>query len=88
MISDKIKLTNSEIKEIISKIQNSDKIMFIDRKEETGKRPMSFFLEEGIEYKDAIEIIKKLNFNDYQYTQLDKTMKYIYMHIFFQKYSK
>ena len=38
MISDKIKLTNSEIKEIISKIQNSDKIMFIDRKEETGKR--------------------------------------------------
>ena len=61
LVSTRINLKKHEIKEIILKIQKTEKsnFIFISRKEETEKNPYSFFLELNINYNDALEVIKE-----------------------------
>ena len=87
MVSNRINLSKAEIKELINKICNSDRIIFIDRNEDSGKKPALFFAEVGIDYTDAIEIIKNLSYDNYQYTQLDQKNKFVCMHIFYKNIS-
>lgn len=86
-MSNRINLSKAEIKEVIDKISNSDKIIFVDRKEDSGKKPALFFAEIGIDFTDAIKIVKNLSYDNYQYTQLDQKNKFVYMHIFYKEIS-
>ena len=84
MISNRINLSKADIKELINKISTSKDIKVLDRAEETGKKPSLFFVEIGIDFTDAINVVKNLSYKDYQYTQLDFTTKFQRMHIFYK----
>ena len=86
LVSTRINLKKHEIKEIILKIQKTEKsnFIFISRKEETDKNPYSFFLELNINYNDALEVIKSLTLSDYKYSLFDINCKYGYLHVFYK----
>ena len=83
MISNKINHNKAYIEKKLEQLHNAENNIIIkDRDEETGKKPENFFLEVGIDYSDAISIIKNLSYEDYQYTQLDKIKSYVFMYVF------
>lgn len=87
MISNRINITKAQRKELIEKLHNAsnNKIFFIRRDEMTGKDPYTFFAEVGIDYSDAIKIIKNLSFEEYQYALLDSKNQYTEMFVFNKK---
>ena len=87
MVCTRINLKKSEIKKIISDIKDTSNIIFMRRMNEPEKDPYSFFLELGIDYKDALNIIKCLTHNDYQYSLFDMNNKFNYLHIFYKEIS-
>ena len=84
MISNRIALSKSKIKEVILKIEETadTNFRFLNRSAALDKDPFYFFQELGIDIKDAVAIIKSLTIEDYQYTQYATKNKYEYMHIF------
>lgn len=82
MVFNRIILNKTQQKELILKLRNTENICFISRDDSTGKNPYSFFLELGIDYSDAVNIVKNLSLTEYQYTQLDSKNKYTYMYVF------
>ena len=87
LISNRINLTKAQQKRLISKLHNANdnNILFIRRDEITGKNPYTFFLEIGIDYTEAVKIIKNLSLEDYQYALLDSKNKYTQMYVFNKK---
>ena len=75
MVSTRITMSKSDINNLISQIKNT-------RKEEPEKNPYYFFQIVGIDFDDAVNIIKDLTYNEYKYTQYDVKYKFSYMHIF------
>ena len=84
MVSDKINHNKAHMEKVLEKLHNAkrDEIVIKDRDDETGKKPETFFLEVGIDYSEAINIIKNLSYEDYQYTQLDRMKSYVFMYVF------
>lgn len=81
-MQNRIIINKKEIQEVINKIRDSKNIIFIPRNDESGKNPFSFFSEIGIDFTDAINIIKGLSYKDYQYTLLDSKNKFTFMYVF------
>lgn len=84
MVSTRIIYTKSQIKKVLADIYKTKKedFRFLTRREDFAKDPFCFFNQVGIDYDDAINIIKSLTVEDYKYTQYDMYGKYEYMYIF------
>ena len=90
MISNRIELSKSKIKkEVINRISETTdtNLRFLSRIGEPNKDPFAFFNELQIDIKDAVNFIRSLTIEDYQYTQYDVKNKYQYMHIFYKQIS-
>ena len=89
MVSNRITLSKSKIREVIEKIKGTadNDFRFLYRIEEPNKDPYSFFQELEINYKDAVNIIKSLTIEDYKYAQYDIKNKFEYMYIFYKQIS-
>ena len=87
MVSTRINIKKSEVKKMLIDIKESSNIIFVRRNNEPQKDPYSFFLEIGIDYEDAINIINNLTINEYKYSLYDMNGKYNYLHVFYKDYN-
>lgn len=83
-MDNRIKLSNKEINNILDKVKSKNKkhFIFIPRDYDTQKNPREYMAELGIDYNDAIQIIKKLSINNFVECILDKKNNYIYLYVF------
>ena len=82
-MDNRINLTNSEIKNILSIIRDKDNkyFRFYSRDVETLKNPRDYMVELGINFNDAINYIKNLNIDDFVECILDKKNNYKYLYV-------
>ena len=82
-MDNRVKLSDSSINEILNIIKGKDNssLRFMPRDIDSGKNPRSFMVELGLDYNDAINIIKSLTKDDFYECLLDKKNRYVYLYV-------
>ncbi len=83
-MDNRIELNKKEIQRILDIIYEKDKkyFIFLPRDYDNKKNPRAFMAEIGIDYTDAINIIKSLKFDNYYECFFDSKNEYIYLYVF------